>query len=310
MRDKITISRDEVDANTTVSLPATPKHIQVTVGDLLASPAPVAANTEPSLPKDAAETNTKTYRMLAPLAVLIAALVILLGVAGLFIARGRSDDGNRWIRQADVLATSGVVLIAKEEKHFWTANELSVGTGFVVAVSGGDALIVTNKHVVGLLDDVYRDPQECYVRTRPGKVMVAWVVGSHIDPQVDLGLVLVKAPELRPLGKIGRFDAVAIGDDVVAIGHPEDAMDFTISRGMVEQRAEQGFIQSSVPINPGNSGGPLMDRDLRIIGVNTFVSKPRAGTPHAFSIRADDLFDQRQWVGEPHALEMLKSVER
>jgi S1-C subfamily serine protease len=38
-----------------------------------------------------------------------------------------------------------------------------------------------------------------------------------------------------------------------------------------------GVIQTDAPINPGNSGGPLLDKDGRLIGVNTQIALAPGG---------------------------------
>jgi S1-C subfamily serine protease len=88
--------------------------------------------------------------------------------------------------------------------------------------------------------------------------------------------------------KIGRSDALVVGDSVVAIGNAlaldggptvtqgiVSALDRTISAG------EQGrpgtetlrhLIQTDAAINPGNSGGPLLNAAGEVVGINTAVA--------------------------------------
>ena len=63
-------------------------------------------------------------------------------------------------------------------------------------------------------------------------------------------------------------------------------------------------------MNQGNSGGPLLDRNVRVIGVNTMVYSPDIGAPHAFSIRADLLLEPDQWVCCPDGRVLLSKVAR
>jgi S1-C subfamily serine protease len=89
--------------------------------------------------------------------------------------------------------------------------------------------------------------------------------------------------------KIGRSDALVVGDSVVAIGNAlaldggptvtqgiVSALDRTISAG--EQGAGQStetlrhVLQTDAAINPGNSGGPLLNAAGEVVGINTAVA--------------------------------------
>jgi len=73
---------------------------------------------------------------------------------------------------------------------------------------------------------------------------------------------------------------------VYAIGNPY-GLSLTLTKGIVsalEREIESpaktpitGAIQTDAPINPGNSGGPLLDREGRLIGVNTAIATPQEG---------------------------------
>jgi S1-C subfamily serine protease len=46
----------------------------------------------------------------------------------------------------------------------------------------------------------------------------------------------------------------------------------------VTDRPISGVIQTDAPLNPGNSGGPMLDREGRLIGVNTAITSPSGGS--------------------------------
>ncbi|MFM9077191.1 MAG: S1C family serine protease [Solirubrobacterales bacterium] len=145
----------------------------------------------------------------------------------------------------------------------------ATGTGFVIDRDGS---MVTNNHVVqGASSVTVRLGDEDYEAT---------VVGA--DPSSDLALLEVDAPAeaLDPL-ELADSDEVQVGDPVVAIGNPF-GLEKTVTTGIVsalqrEITATDAYtipdvIQTDAAINPGNSGGPLLDRDGRVIGVNSQIA--------------------------------------
>jgi S1-C subfamily serine protease len=146
------------------------------------------------------------------------------------------------------------------------------GTGFVIDKRG---TIVTNAHVVG-------DSTTANVRFGDSKSVIAAEVRGT-DPSTDLAVLRVdpsRAGKLHPL-PLANSDAVRVGDDVVAIGHPF-GLDRTATAGIVsglgrEIQAPNGFsidevIQTDAAVNPGNSGGPLVDARGRVVGVNSQIA--------------------------------------
>ena len=144
----------------------------------------------------------------------------------------------------------------------------NVGSGFVIAPEG---IVVTNEHVVG--------GNEFVTVKIPG-------AGNHrgrvlaVDAAADLAIVdvddIVGGGRFAVLD-MGDSDDLAIGEDVLAVGFPLDAMlgdAPTITRGVVSSiRQFDGieYIQTDAAINPGNSGGPLFNGAGEVIGVNAFV---------------------------------------
>jgi putative serine protease PepD len=152
------------------------------------------------------------------------------------------------------------------------------GSGFVVDRSGR---IVTNAHVVGGARRVRVQFGEDSP-TIPGRV-----VGR--DRSSDLALVRVLPRRVRgglhPLA-LADSGRVRVGDLAVAIGNPF-GLERTLTAGVVSALGRQidapdgfaipGIIQTDAAINPGNSGGPLLDRDARVIGVNSQIETGGAG---------------------------------
>ncbi len=143
--------------------------------------------------------------------------------------------------------------------------EQSLGSGVIVDPSGQ---IVTNHHVVA-------DADQIQVQLADGRVAEAKVVGR--DPDTDLALLRIDLPNL-PSIRLGRSDALAVGDIVLAIGNPI-GLSQTVTQGIVSAtgRAQLGlatfenFIQTDAPINVGNSGGALINSRGELVGINTAV---------------------------------------
>jgi serine protease Do len=144
----------------------------------------------------------------------------------------------------------------------------ALGSGFVIHPSG---YVVTNAHVVERSSTVQ-------VRLASGRRLSGTVVGR--DRRVDLALVKVDAPTALPVIPLGDSERLAVGELVLALGHPF-GLEQTVSLGIVSrkgaplQAAAPGFdfIQTDAAVNPGNSGGPLVDMRGQVVGVNTMAAR-------------------------------------
>jgi putative serine protease PepD len=150
------------------------------------------------------------------------------------------------------------------------------GSGVVVDRQGD---IVTNAHVI-------QDARAIEVTLSDGSQWPAKVIGSM--PEKDLAVVHIDAPAeiLHPI-PLGDSKSLQVGQTVLAIGNPFGFQQ-TLTKGVVSSldkslatqdgRKLDGLIQTDAAINPGNSGGPLLDRDGRLIGINTAILSPSGGS--------------------------------
>jgi putative serine protease PepD len=152
-----------------------------------------------------------------------------------------------------------------------TSQTQTVGNGSGVIIRS-DGYILTNNHVV---------ENATGVLVRIGlKDVPARVIGT--DASSDIAVIKVDKTGLTP-AVIGDSDALAVGEQVVAIGSPF-GLDKTVTSGIISalHRSGQGgdqfnstyyanLIQTDAPINPGNSGGALCDLDGKVIGINTLI---------------------------------------
>ena len=163
----------------------------------------------------------------------------------------------------------------------------SVGTGSIIA---GDGRIVTNAHVV--MDKSGRPYEKLYVFLKPPKLSgdnqqdlsnryEARVVAHSPAKALDLALLQMDdAPDDLVVLGFGDPDGVEIGDEVVAIGHPEQGGLWTLTTGRVSTViankggvAGKDVFQTEASLNRGNSGGPLLDLHGHMIGVNSLVAR-------------------------------------
>jgi serine protease DegS len=140
-----------------------------------------------------------------------------------------------------------------------------LGSGVVLSPDG---YIVTNWHVI-------RDADEIQVQLADGRESMAQLVGA--DPETELALLKIDLPNL-PSIRLGRSDAVHIGDVVLAIGNSY-GLGQTVTMGIVSATGRdqlgvatfEDFIQTDAAINVGNSGGALVNTQGELIGINTAV---------------------------------------
>ena len=209
-------------------------------------------------------------------------LVAVLAAVGVFGGGGREAASTVTVPPA--LAASGGTTAVGKIYDRASPGVVSIqagaasGSGFVLDRQGR---IVTNAHVVAGARDVQVQFGE------DGPSVDADLVGS--DPSSDLAVLRVEpgdvAGGLRPL-RLANSDDVRVGDLAVAIGNPF-GLPGTATAGIVSALGRQidapngfsipGAIQTDAAINPGNSGGPLLDRNGRVIGVNSQIATGGAG---------------------------------
>ena len=170
------------------------------------------------------------------------------------------------------------------------------GSGVLISADGK---IVTNLHVVDADKEVGVVFKPAVEGAALSKTDVRRARVLRRDQVADLALIQVEEvpPGVKPLA-LGNSTTVQVGADVHAIGHPTGEA-WTYTRGIVSQirraytwiaddkiQHEATVIQTQTPINPGNSGGPLLDDQLNVLGINSFVGE---GEGLNFAISAEDV---------------------
>ena len=193
--------------------------------------------------------------------------------AGSGTSRALLLDGDS-LDVAAVVAKAGPAVVAIQ---VGSGFRTGAGTGVILSADGE---VLTNAHVVEGASTVRVSiAGESQPRT-------AQVVGT--DPAADLALLRITGASGLPTADLGKSSAVAVGDDVVAIGNAL-ALEGgpTVTRGIVSALGRNletseggmtGLIQTDASISSGNSGGPLVNATGQVIGINTAVAASRAGT--------------------------------
>ena len=147
-----------------------------------------------------------------------------------------------------------------------TSPTASSGSGFIVSADG---YIITNYHVVEGADTLE-------VTLTNGDSYTAELIGYDSD-NADIALIKIDATGLTPVS-LGNSDALAVGEQVVAIGNPLGELTNTLTVGYIsaldrviamDTDKDLNVMQTDCAINPGNSGGPLFDMHGNVIGITT-----------------------------------------
>lgn len=141
-----------------------------------------------------------------------------------------------------------------------------IGTGSGVIISP-DGYIVTNNHVIAKANQLQ-------VTLNNNSTYTAELIGT--DPNSDIALIKIDAPEKLPYLAFGDSDNTKIGEWVLAVGNPFN-LTSTVTAGIVSAKARnlgrsQSFIQTDAAVNPGNSGGALVNTNGDLVGINTAIT--------------------------------------
>ena len=168
----------------------------------------------------------------------------------------------------------------------------SGGTGSIITAEGK---IVTNAHVV--INESSNTPYKIlYVFLKPPKVTgdnakdlvnryKAKVLAYSVPDELDLALLQIESPPPNlPTISFGNPDDVEIGQEVVAIGHPEMGGLWTLTTGSIStvianfnKVKGKDVFQTEASVNRGNSGGPLLDMEGNMVAINTMIARQGAG---------------------------------
>jgi S1-C subfamily serine protease len=174
-----------------------------------------------------------------------------------------------------VIAPS-LVLIQSEFPEAGRDSDHGLGSGVVVTDSGD---ILTSLHVVA-------DATTITVTFSDGTETTAHIVAAL--PEKDIAVLQVdQLPVLLVPATLGNPNAMRVGDEVFAVGHPFGLYD-SMSAGVISgfnrsfhtddsEITIEGLIQIDAAVNPGNSGGPLLNRYGQVVAIVTGILNPVQG---------------------------------
>ena len=140
----------------------------------------------------------------------------------------------------------------------------ATGTGFIISEDGE---ILTNYHVV-------ENAEKLTITMHNGKEYPAELLGYEAES--DVALLKIDVEGLQAV-KLGDSDALAVGDQVAAIGNPLGELTYTMTVGYVSAKSRAVYtdempitmMQIDAAINSGNSGGPLFNLAGEVVGITT-----------------------------------------
>ena len=181
----------------------------------------------------------------------------------------------------------------------------SKGSGGTGSIISQDGLVITNAHIFKQKDST-KLLTDISVFLKPDRVtgnhktdLAQGYKGKILAYDIPLDLALIKIVGARsPLPTVAFADSelVDIGEQVYAIGHPEQGGLWSLTTGVISAYwSDYGGIdgknlfQTDASINRGNSGGPLLDNAGDMIGINSMIARKAADgltiTDVNFSIR-------------------------
>lgn len=236
---------------------------------------------------------------------------------GFFAVHASAADFDQGIIQQVREATVRVI--------YETQEETGRGSGFVISKQGH---IATNQHVVN-------GSGEITILLTIGNTLYAYE-GTLIAACPDRDLAIIQCGINRKATPLTLFSGeTSGGQSVAAVGFPgllDDTDALFNQQGLTRRRQgefqinpsvqgthtpvvfvgtvgrEQQNPETSVPctvithdakISEGNSGGALVDRDGRVVGVNTFAGRSEFGIDYAFSVHSRDLIEFARSHGVP-----------
>jgi len=181
-------------------------------------------------------------------------------------------------------AKNAVVTIVMEDND----KPIALGTGFLVSADGA---ILTNYHVIA-------NGNTAVVKLSDGTMLIVDGVLAA-DKVRDLAVIKIHGKNFQTL-ILGNSDRVAVGEEVVAIGHPL-GLELTVSNGILSavptiEKEGGKFLQVTAPISHGSSGGPLFNMVGEVIGITSGINENGENLNFAIPVNDAKLLLNKQYA--------------
>jgi S1-C subfamily serine protease len=212
---------------------------------------------------------------------------LLLGVACLLTPRFARADA-----QLDVAVLKKVKAATVHLEVLLPGGDMAEGSGFFTEEAG---VILTNAHVLGMLDADGRPPQKIIVTVDSGeptsRAFPARLLG--LDRGSDLAVLRVEGKDLPAPLKVAPAKNLTETQEVFIFGFPlgkKLGKNITVSKSSVSSLRKEGANLKQIQVNggmhPGNSGGPVIDGTGQVVGVSVSVI---TGTQLHFAIPGESV---------------------
>ncbi len=226
--------------------------------------------------------NSETAKGIKIFALIMAFIVVITGscIAGYYIGKSNIIDNKFSDTTLNLEAKPTNTDEYTASQVFQIVDKSIVGitvynsSGSVSTASGvvytEDGYIITNDHIYSEIAGA-----KFRVRFYDGKEYPAEFVAG--DTRSDLAVLKIDIKGLTP-AVFGDSSQIVQGENVVAVGRPNQVQDNCITEGIVSMKERRvtvtssysmKMIQTSAAINPGSSGGALVNMYGQVIGITS-----------------------------------------
>ena len=180
-----------------------------------------------------------------------------------------SEAHEERVRAAVAKAMPSVVAVETGVAQPKNGHYESFGSGVIVSPEG---LVLSQRHVTHASESAdpsrsHRPGREVRVILHDGRECRAKLLGAYRF--ADLSMLKILDPGPFPFSTLDANRAVALGDDVLKLGHPRGyrrGRPPVARLGRVLMLSESMFV-SDCRVVGGDSGGPFFDLDGRLVGI-------------------------------------------
>ncbi len=226
--------------------------------------------------------DNENYKGIKFFAIIMAFVVAITGscVAGYYIGKSSADSSKFSETTLNLEAKPTNTNEYSASQVFQIVDKSIVGitvynsSGSISTASGvvytEDGYIITNDHIYSEITGA-----KFKVRFYDGQEYPAEFVAG--DTRSDLAVLKIDAKGLTP-AVFGDSSQIVQGENVVAVGRPNQVKDNCITQGIVSVKERRvtvtssysmKMIQTSAAINPGSSGGALVNMYGQVIGITS-----------------------------------------